>query len=181
MIRCLALFGLGAGLIALLSACTGVPKGVTPVTGFDSERYLGKWYEIARLDHSFERGLSHVTADYATRDDGRISVLNKGYNEKKGKWEDAGGVAKFQGDESTASLSVTFQWPFSGGYHVIALDKESYQWAMVSGPSKGYLWILAREPQLDETKFAELVAQARGLGFPVDELIKVKHHPPPGE
>ncbi len=181
MLRCLTILGLvlGAGLVT--AACTGTPRGVSPVTGFESERYLGKWYEIARLDHSFERGLSHVTAEYSARDDGRIDVLNRGYNSKKGEWDEAKAVARFQGDESVGSLSVTFRWPFAGGYHVIALDKEAYQWAVVSGPTRGYLWILARTPELDREILEDLVAQARDLEFPTDELIYVTQLPPVAE
>lgn len=163
----------------LLSACTSVPRGVTPVESFEIDRYLGQWYEIARLDHSFERGLSHVTARYDLREDGRVGVLNSGFHQERGTWSQAQGVARFQGDPSVASLSVTFRWPFSGGYHVIALDQEDYQWALVSGPTRGYLWILAREPQLDEAIVAQLVDTASQAGFPTEELLFIEHAPPP--
>lgn len=167
-----------AAAVAVVTACTGVPKGVEPVTGFEPERYLGKWYEIARFDHRFERGLTHVTAEYSRRDDGAIRVLNRGYNPERERWSEAEGVARFRGDESLASLSVTFQWPFSGGYHVIALDKEGYEWALVSGPNRSYLWILAREPELDEEIVTALVEKARELDYDVDEFIFVPQVPP---
>jgi apolipoprotein D and lipocalin family protein len=170
-----------AALSLLLTACAAIPKGVTPVTGFEPDRYLGKWYEIARLDHSFERGMTHVTAEYSRREDGRIDVLNRGYDTKKSEWSTADGVARFRGDESVASLSVTFQWPFSGGYNVMFLDKEEYQWAVVSGPSRKYMWILARTPELPEPLLNELVEKARALDFPVDDLIYVKQVPPIAE
>ncbi|MBX3728676.1 MAG: lipocalin family protein [Candidatus Sumerlaeia bacterium] len=166
---------LTVGVLVLATGCTGVPKGVRPVDSFDADRYLGKWYEIARLDHSFERGLSRVTAEYGRRDDGAISVVNRGYDARRDRWKEARAVARFRGDESVASLRVTFQWPFSGGYHVIALDDAEYRWAMVSGPTRGYLWILAREPQLDPPIAEKLVAEARALGYAVDELIFVEH------
>jgi apolipoprotein D and lipocalin family protein len=166
---------LTVGVMVLGTGCTGVPKGVRPVEGFEADRYLGKWYEVARLDHSFERGLSRVTAEYARRDDGAISVVNRGYDARRDRWKEAHAVARFRGEESVASLRVTFQWPFSGGYHVIALDDAGYRWAMVSGPSRGYLWILAREPDLDPAIVDKLVAEARALGYPADELIFVEH------
>jgi len=104
--------------------CTGVPKGLVPVTGFEADRYLGKWYEVARLDHRFERGLTDVTATYAKQDDGAISVVNRGYSEEDGEWKEIFGTARFRGDPAVGSLKVTFFWPFYGGYHIIALDKE---------------------------------------------------------
>ena len=160
--------------VFLLAACTSVPDGVEPVRGFDLERYLGRWHEIARLDHSFERGLSRVTADYSRRDDGGVRVLNRGYDAAKGAWKEAEGRAYPIGDIDVASLKVSFFGPFYGGYHVIALDPD-YRWALVAGPSRDYLWILAREPQLDPAIYARLVAQAAADGFPVDGLISVDH------
>jgi apolipoprotein D and lipocalin family protein len=160
--------------VFLLAACTSVPDGVEPVRGFDLERYLGRWHEIARLDHSFERGLSRVTADYSRRDDGGVRVLNRGYDAAKGAWKEAEGRAYRIGDIDVASLKVSFFGPFYGGYHVIALDPD-YRWALVAGPSRDYLWILAREPQLDAAIYARLVAQAAADGFPVDGLIRVDH------
>lgn len=163
-----------AALALVLSGCASVPRGLTPVTGFDADRYLGTWYEIARLDHSFERGLTRVSAEYTKRPDGSIGVLNRGYDAARQRWREAQGVAKFRVSPTVGSLKVTFFWPFSGGYHVIALDRD-YQWAMVAGPSRKYLWILAREPQLDSAVYERLVSQARTAGFPVDSLIRVAH------
>lgn len=165
-------------LTPFLSGCTSIPRGLDPVEGFDVDRYLGTWYEIARLDHSFERGLTHVTATYTEREDGRIGVLNQGFNQKKDKWTSAEAVARFQGDPSVGSLTVTFRWPFSGGYHVVALD-EDYQWAVVTGPTRKYFWILSREPVMDEAIIEKLVNKADEWGFPVEELIFVKQLPMP--
>lgn len=95
-----------------LAACQSIPQGVTPVSGFDEQRYLGKWYEIARLDHSFERGLSQVTAEYAVRDDGGIAVINRGYSAEKSAWKEAIGRAYFVDDKETAHLKVSFFGPF---------------------------------------------------------------------
>lgn len=168
-----------AGVVLLfgLSACTGRPEGVSPVSPFDIARYQGSWVEIMRLDHRFERGLSHVTAHYEPREDGRITVINQGFDSRACRWKVAEGIARFQGSPDVASLSVTFFWPFAGGYHVIALDREAYGWALVSGPSRRYLWILARDPALDPALRTQLVEKARGLGFPVEELILVEHGP----
>ncbi len=159
----------------VLAGCTGIPRGLTPVEGFELRRYEGRWFEIMRLDHGFERGLSEVTATYSVQADGRVRVLNRGYDDKRCRWREIEGSATFLGDPRTGSLGVTFFPPFAGGYHVIALDREGYQWAMVSGPTRGYLWILARAPELEPQVLERLVREARSLDFPVDELIRVAH------
>ena len=158
-------------LAALLSGCASVPKGLVPVTGFELPRYLGTWHEIARLDHSFERGLSAVTADYSMRPDGGVKVLNKGFSAADNKWKEAEGRAYFTGDPGTGSLKVSFFRPFYGGYHIIELDKDAYRYALVAGPSRKYLWILARTPELKPEITARLVEKARALGFETDKLI----------
>jgi apolipoprotein D and lipocalin family protein len=159
----------------VVAGCTGKPEGVEPVGNFDVTRYGGQWFEIMRLDHSFERGLSNVTATYALRPDGTLDVLNKGLDRSTCRWKEATGHAVFQGERDVGSLSVTFFWPFAGGYHIADLDRRDYQWALVSGPSRRYLWILARKPDLDAATAQKLVAEAQRLGFPVDELIRVDH------
>jgi apolipoprotein D and lipocalin family protein len=164
--------------LLLLSACTGIPDGLKPVEGFDLQRYLGQWHEIARLDHSFERGLVNVSATYSLREDGGIDVLNRGFDSGRGKWNEARGRAYFLGSPQTASLKVSFFGPFYGGYHVIALDREAYRYALISGPSREYLWILAREKQLPEALLKSLVAQARQAGFATQELIYVEQNSP---
>jgi apolipoprotein D and lipocalin family protein len=87
--------GLLFSAVLWLASCTGVPDGVVAVEGFELNRYLGTWYEIARLDHRFERGLTDVTANYAMRDDGGVRVLNRGYDEESGEWREAEGKAYF--------------------------------------------------------------------------------------
>lgn len=163
-----------AGTVALLSvACsTTPPKGVTPVEGFNADLYLGDWYEIARLDHSFERGLDHVTASYSKRDDGGLKVINRGYNVEKQRWQQSEGKAYFTGPQSRAALKVSFFGPFYGGYNVIALDND-YQYSLVSGPNRDYLWILSRTPQISDQVKASLLAKARENGFDVSKLIWV--------
>jgi len=166
-------------LLLGLVGCATKPDGIEPVRPFDVQRYAGEWFEIMRLDHSFERGLTNVTATYTPNDDGSLGVLNRGFDRAKCRWKEARGRAVFQGAADTASLSVTFFWPFAGGYHVIELDREGYGWALVSGPSRDYLWILARQPDLAPEIRQRLVEKARGLGFPVDALILVDHSPLP--
>jgi apolipoprotein D and lipocalin family protein len=163
-----------AGGSILLVGCTGIPEGVQPVTGFELDRYLGTWYEIARLDHSFERGLSRVTAHYRKSPEGSVEVLNRGYDAASKLWKEAHGRAVVADDPATGSLEVTFFWPFAGGYHVFALDREAYQWAMIAGPSRGYLWILSRRPILDPGVRENLIDTARRAGFDTEALIWVE-------
>jgi apolipoprotein D and lipocalin family protein len=156
-----------------LSACsTAPPPGVTVVTPFDLARYEGKWYEIARLDHSFERGLSDVSASYKQQADGSVQVINRGYDSQRGDWKQATGRALFTGDPQHASLKVSFFGPFYGGYHVVALDPQ-YRWSMVIGPDRDYVWILARDKQLSPDVREQLLDQARALGIAVERLIWV--------
>jgi len=158
-----------------LSACTGVPEGVDVVTGFEVDRYLGTWYEIARLDHRFERGLSDVTATYSRRDDGGLHVVNRGYSVESCEWDEAIGKAYFVGDADVGSLKVSFFGPFYGGYNIIELDKAAYQYSVVAGPDRSYLWILSRSPKLDPHVLEQLILKASNLGFPTDDLIFVAH------
>lgn len=162
-------------LTMLFGCATKPPEGVTPVREFELSRYLGKWYEIARLDHRFERGLSNVSATYAKRADGGIGVLNQGYDAAAGKWKRAEGKAYFLGDDRVGSLKVSFFGPFYGGYHIIELDKKDYAHALVCGPSRSYLWILARTPTLPRAAIDRLMSMAKRLGFPVGDLIFVDH------
>ena len=162
-------------LVALLMGCVGIPDNVKPVDNFKLENYLGKWYEIARLDHSFERGLSRVTADYSLRDDGGVKVLNRGFSAQEGAWKEAEGRAYFVKDADQGYLKVSFFGPFYGSYIIFELDHENYQYSMVSGPDKSYLWILARNPTLDETIKNDLIDKAAALGFETNKLIFVSH------
>ncbi len=160
---------------AVLSGCVSVPSGVKPVENFDVTRYLGTWYEIARLDHSFERGLTNVSATYTPRPDGGITVLNKGYHERSGRWKQAKGRAYLVGEQSTGFLKVSFFGPFYGSYVIIALDRDDYAYAMVCGPNRSYLWLLARRQTLEKPILDALLAQAKELGFDTEALIFVAH------
>lgn len=159
----------------LASCATTPPDGIHPVTSFEIDRYLGRWYEIARLDHSFERGMSDVNATYLLQDDGSVKVINRGYDTQRQAWKEAIGRALFIGDSHTASLKVSFFGPFYGGYHVIALDQKNYRWSLVAGPDRDYLWILARDKTLPAKVRQQILSQARGLGFATDKLIWVDH------
>jgi apolipoprotein D and lipocalin family protein len=163
-------------LATTLTGCsTAPPTGLTSVTPFEVSRYLGKWYEIARLDHSFERGLTDVSATYSLKSDGSLEVINRGFNTKKNEWKSATGRALFTGNQNQGSLKVSFFGPFYGGYHVLALDQTGYQWALVSGPDREYLWILARTKVLAPAIRDQLVADAKKMGFVTDKLIWVEH------
>ena len=160
--------------IAVVAGCVGVPDGIEPVTGFQVERYMGRWYEVARLDHSFERGMEQVTATYELRPDGTVAVLNRGYRTDKGEWGEASGKAKFLDKPDVAALKVSFFGPFYGGYNVVDLDP-GYQHALIAGPNRSYLWILSRTPTPPSAEVERLVAKAKGLGFDTSQLIYVKH------
>jgi apolipoprotein D and lipocalin family protein len=159
----------------LLTCCVGIPENVKPVDNFQVERYLGKWYEIARLDHSFERGLTHVTADYNLRDRGGIKVMNRGYSAKENKWKQAEGKAYFVNRPDQGFLKVSFFGPFYGSYVVFELDQENYSYALVCGPDKSYLWLLARSPKINEDVKNQLIVKTAALGFDTNKLIYVQH------
>lgn len=163
-------------LALLFTGCVGIPENVTPVDHFRLEKYLGDWYEIARLDHSFERDLTRVTANYSLQDDGGIRVLNRGYSEKEKRWKEAEGKAYFVRGTDQGYLKVSFFGPFYGSYIVFELDHENYQYSLVSGPDKSYLWILARNPEMKKDLMESLIAKAAALGFDTGKLIFVDHH-----
>jgi apolipoprotein D and lipocalin family protein len=167
--------------LLLLASCGGeMPQAAkdSVVQSVDAKQYLGTWYEIARLDHSFERGLEQVSANYSMQDDGSIKVVNKGYNTEKKEWKEAVGKAKFVDAANadgtrTGRLKVSFFGPFYGAYNIIALEKPSYSYALISG-GQDYLWILSRTPQMDEAVKQQLVEKAKTLGYATDKLIFVK-------
>ena len=156
----------------VLVSCSGVPESIEPVTGFDLNKYAGKWYEIARLDHRFERGLEKVTATYSINSDGSVRVENRGFSTKSKEWEDAIGKARFAGDTNIGHLKVSFFGPFYGSYIIFDLDKESYQYSFVTG-SQNSLWFLSRTPEVSDElkdKFLSIVQEA---GYNTEELIFV--------
>lgn len=146
----------------------------TVVDDLSIEQYLGTWYEIARFDHSFERGLVGVTANYSLRDDGKIKVVNSGYkNNLDGELSVAEGKAKIPDPEVPAKLKVSFFWIFYSDYYVLELD-DDYQWAIVGSSSDKYLWILSRTPHIDQQLYEKLLRKISQRGYDTSLLIDVK-------
>lgn len=147
----------------------------TVVEALDVQKYLGTWYEIARYDHSFERGLVGVTANYSLLADGKIKVINSGYkNSLDGKFSQAVGKAKIPNPTNEpAKLKVSFFLFFYGDYFVLELDRD-YQWALIGSSSDKYLWILSRKPQMEEELYNELLEKLQKRGYDVSKLIKVE-------
>jgi apolipoprotein D and lipocalin family protein len=162
-------------LVAGLFSCSSIPKGATAVSPFDVQKYLGKWYEIARFDFRFERNLNNTTAEYSLNENGTIKVDNRGYNYIKNTSAQAVGKAKFAGDKNVAMLKVSFFGPFYASYNVIALDDE-YKYALVAGDNLKYLWILSREKTMPEEVKKKYVEIAEEIGFKTSDLIWVEHN-----
>ncbi len=168
--------GISLAVIAagmLLKSCKTIPKGAVAVKPFDVNRYLGKWYEVARFDYRFEKNLNNTTAEYSLKDDGNIKVVNRGYDFVKGEWKEAMGKAKFVGDKDEAKLKVSFFGPFYAGYNVIAIDQD-YKYALVAGKNLNYLWILSREKTIPASIKESYLQKARQLGYNTDKLNWVK-------
>lgn len=161
-------------IMLLLFSCATIPKGAVAVTPFHKEKYLGKWYEIARKDFKHERNMNNVTAEYSLNDNGTIKVVNRGYNTKKEEWDEAIGKAKFVKDENIAMLKVSFFGPFYAGYNVIAIDEE-YKYALVAGQSHKYLWILSRETTIPEDLKEKYLKIAQGIGYDTSDLVWGEH------
>jgi apolipoprotein D and lipocalin family protein len=170
-LKVLSVFVMVSMLFLPFPVAVGMPEGAIAVKDFSLERYLGTWYEIARLDHRFERGLTQVTATYSMRDDGGVRVLNRGYKEKTAKWSEAEGKAYFVDSPDIGRLKVSFFGPFYGAYNIIALEPENYSYALVIGNNRKYMWILAREPSLEPSVLEDLLSKSRKLGFATDDLI----------
>ncbi|MBR9775220.1 MAG: hypothetical protein GYB55_09470 [Cytophagales bacterium] len=160
-------------MMGLLS-CATIPKGAVAVQPFEKEKYLGKWFEIARMDFKFEKNLNNTTATYSVNDNGTIKVDNRGYNTKKEEWVQATGKAKFVENENVAKLKVSFFGPFYSGYNVIAIDK-GYQYALVAGKSLKYLWILSREKEIPADTKEKYLKIAEDIGYETSDLLWVEH------
>lgn len=169
-----AILGAGAAAIALgLSSCVSIPKGAKAVKPFYKEKYLGKWYEIARLDFKYEKGLDHVSATYSVKNSSTIRVDNKGYSAADDKWKESIGKAKLVSGEDEGRLKVSFFGPFYAGYNVIAIDPD-YRYAMVAGNNLKYLWLLSREKTMPEQVKNTYLQQAKGLGYDINNLVWTK-------
>ena len=163
-----SIFGLSSCYTPKKMRTTSIPA----VKDFQLDRYLGTWYEIARLPNSFEKNLDHVTANYTLLENGEINVLNKGFNTEKKIWKDATGRAWISDPQNPAHLRVSFFWKFSSDYKIIALDSMNYSYALVTSTSKKYLWILSRTPEMSPAAYSSLVKIADDYGFEVEKLYK---------
>jgi apolipoprotein D and lipocalin family protein len=166
-----------AALVAYKSQIA-IPKGAVAVKPFFKEKYLGQWFEIARMDFKYERNMTHVTANYSLNKNGTIRVENRGFDTVKKEWKTAVGKAKFVGATDEARLKVSFFGPFYGAYNVIALD-DQYKYALVAGQDLRYLWILSREITIPEGVKQKYLELARGIGYDTAALIWVDHKPQP--
>ncbi|MGV0751799.1 lipocalin family protein [Empedobacter brevis] len=170
MISGLALAGLGGLAYAWLNCRkVKIPDYVTVVENFDTQQYMGKWYEIARLDFKFEKNLSQVTATYFLNKKGVIEVHNRGFDFKENKWAEVHGKAKLNAEEGKAALKVSFFGPFYSGYNVVLMDPE-YESALVFGESYDYMWILSRQKTISETTKQKFLLYAKQKGYVIDEL-----------
>lgn len=162
-------FFLMACVVGLFAACDASEIDNSTVRSVDLNRYLGSWYEIAKFDHSFERGLDYAMANYTLRNDGKIDVLNTGI--KDGRAKDAKGIAKTT--NIPGLLKVSFFGPFYSDYRIMMLDAD-YQYVLVGGSNDKYMWILSRTPQLDDATKTLILAEANRRGYDTSKLIWVK-------
>lgn len=147
-----------------------MPSGIDNKTvAIDLNRFLGKWYEIARFDHSFERGMQKVTAEYSLMPDGKIKVINSGY--KNGKFKESVGKAKTT--DTSGLLRVSFFMNFYSDYRVLMIDKD-YQYVLIGGNSPKYLWIMSRTPQLSAEVLQDIIDVAEDKGYDTEDLIFVE-------
>ena len=162
--------GILVSSLALAAGCVSVLKvDNAPVAALDLNRYLGEWYEIARFDHSFERGVEQAKANYTQNADGTIKVVNSGI--KNGKPSEARGKAKFT--DNPRILRVSFFGPFYGDYRIMLLD-DDYQWVLVGGSDESYLWILARTSKITDEVKEVILTEATRRGYDVQKLIWVE-------
>lgn len=164
---------LSTALLVLAGCSAKTPEHVEPVANFDAQRYLGTWYEIARIDSRFEKGLSRVTATYSARDDGGITVVNRGFEAAHGKWKESAGKAYFVEGKDKGHLKVSFFGPFYGAYVVFGLEREGYQYALISGPDTSYFWLLSRTPTMDKALRDRLIDHAVTKGFRREDILLV--------
>lgn len=170
MIRSFIVTAFTGIIFITLKSCATIPQGVVAVKPFDKEKYLGRWYEIARFDFRFERDLNNVTANYSIKPDGTIKVENRGFNYVTKEWKTAVGKAKSAGNPDEAKLKVSFFGPFYAGYNVVAID-DQYKYALVAGQNLNYLWLLSRETTMPENVKESYLKIARDAGYDVSALV----------
>jgi apolipoprotein D and lipocalin family protein len=174
-IRVLGSLTLLSASLLVMNSCSSIPKGAVVIQDFDKDKYLGNWYEIARLDFIFEKNLNNTTAEYSLNEDGTIKVVNRGYNYIKNKDVASTGKVKFAGDSKEGKLKVSFFGPFYSGYNIIGLDSD-YKYALVAGKSLKYLWLLSRDKTMPQEVKEAYLKTAKDLGYKTSELIWVKHN-----
>ncbi len=175
--RGVGLLGLMAGLAALGGCMTADPNlpPLSTVASVDLQRYAGKWYEIASYPVSFQEGCTGTTAEYTLRDDGRVTVFNRCFQDSlSGPANEIRGSARVPNPDESAKLKVSFFWPFEGDYWVIDLDEANYSWAVVGVPSRQMLWILSRTPQLDDAIYNDILTRLPGQGYDVSKLRRTE-------
>lgn len=160
-----------AGVAVLGAGCAvSVPQNIQPVRNFDVNKYAGTWYEIARIDQRFQKGLINTSAKYSVNPDGTVKVINRGYNPEKKEWKEVEGKAKFVGEPNVGALKVSFFGPFYGGYNVVSLD-EQYQNALVVGSDTDSFWLLSRSKTLPREQVQQLLQKAQSLGVDLNKVI----------
>lgn len=164
---------LAAGIVLWSETRSGLPDGAIPVSDFKLARYLGQWYEIARFNYRFERGLENVSAHYSLNRNGTVKVINRGQEIDTGQWKESTGKAKFAGEENTGMLKVSFFWPFYAPYNVIAIA-DNYQYALVAGKNLDYLWLLSRAPVMPDGVRNSFLQKASAIGYDVGKLVWTK-------
>ena len=164
----------GAGALLAMNMMKNIPKKAEAVKPFDVKKYMGKWYEIARMDYMFEKNIDYATAEYSLNEDGTVKVINRGFNYKKQRVEEAEGKAKFAGAEDEAKLLVSFFGPFYSGYNVVAIDSK-YKYALVAGKNLNYLWILSRDKKMPEKVKEEFLQKAEEIGYKTSKLLWTKY------
>ncbi len=171
-LRSLALLGVGGWALYRLTQQTGAPPGVQPVQPFSLMRYLGRWYEIARIDQGHQHGLTDTTVDYRLLPGRRVQLVHRGYQPATRRWQEVRASARPQPGGAEAHLQASFIWPVRASHIVFAID-DDYQHALISGPSHDQLWLLSRTPQIRPSVRAALLEQARDAGFDTDRLLWV--------
>ena len=159
-----------AATVLAAGCAVKVPANIQPVQNFDAAKYMGQWYEIARIDQRFQKGLTQVTAQYSLNPDGTVKVINRGYNAEKKQWKEAEAKAKFVSDPKVGALKVSFFGPFYGGYNVVHLESD-YQVSLVIGEDTDSFWLLSRTPTLPREKVQALLSKAQSMGVDLNKVI----------
>ncbi|WP_158996394.1 lipocalin family protein [Mucilaginibacter sp. L196] len=161
--------GIGLGVVIYKLVSKNIPDGAAAVEPFDINRYLGKWYEIARLPSRIEKNITNLTEDYSRVNDDTFKVITKGYNTKKDEWIEMSGKIKFAGKNGVGMFKLSYLGPFYAAYNVLEIDSR-YKYALVSGSGLDYLWILSRETTIPEDVKHQFLLRAMDIGFAVEQL-----------